>query len=107
MSCKECETVRILLKEHLSEVAVSKSDFALVSYRTRDAESLKSLSDCCRCVCRRLAAFLDRDSRTYSVCPACVLKADWLDPFYLVIYIKPGIFCNLFCFFDRSDAIAS
>ena len=40
------------------------------------------------------------------VCPASVLKTDWLDAFDLIVYVQTSIFCDFLCFFQRSDSIA-
>lgn len=85
---------------------MSKTYFTLVSNRSRDTESLKAFSDRCRRVCRVPALFLDRDRCACDVCPACVLKADRLNAFDLVVNIQSGILCDLLSLFKRSDAIA-
>ena len=45
MACEECEALCVLFKKHLAEVTVTKTNLSLVSYRARDTESLKSLTD--------------------------------------------------------------
>ena len=85
---------------------MSKTYFSLVSNGTRDAESLKTFTDCSSSVCGTAAAFLDRDRSAYRVSPACIFKTDWLDLLYLIVYIQSGILRDLLSFFDRSNAIA-
>ena len=106
MSCEEAEAVGLFLKEHLTEVTMSKTYFSLVSNGTRDTESLKTFTDRSSSICSTAAAFLDRNRSAYCVSPASVLKADWLDLLYLIIYVKASILCDLLSFFDGCDAIA-
>ena len=106
MACKETETVCILFQKHLSQISVSKTNLTLVCYRTRNTECLKALTDSCGSVSSLSAALLDRDGSAYCISPARILKADRLDLLNLSINVKACIFCNLFSFLDRSNAIA-
>ena len=58
VSCEEAEAVGLFLKEHLTEVTMSKTYFSLVSNGTRDTESLKTFTDRSSSVCGTAAAFL-------------------------------------------------
>ena len=87
MTCEEAEAVCVLFQEHLSEVAVSETNFSLVSNGTRDTESLKTFTDRSSSVCSTAAVLLERDRSAYCVSPACVLETDRLDLLYLVVDI--------------------
>ena len=104
VSSQECEALCILFKKHLSKVTMSKTNFSLICNRSRNTERLKSLSDCCCCVCTSL---FDCDSCTYSVSPFCVLKTDWLDSLDHLVNIKTGCFRYFSSFFDGVDSILS
>ena len=106
VACQEAEALGVLLQEHLSKVSMSQTYLTLVSYRTRDTESLQALSDGGGSVGSLAAALLDGDSRAGDVSPACVLKADRLNALDLVVYVQSGVLCNLLCFLERSNAIA-
>ena len=85
---------------------MSKTYLTMVCNGTWNTECLKSLSDCCCCVCCSCASLLDRDSCTYNVCPACILKTDRLNLLNLIVNIKSSVLCDLLSFFDRADTIA-
>ncbi|GFI57165.1 hypothetical protein IMSAG025_00596 [Muribaculaceae bacterium] len=106
MASQEAKALCFFFQKHLSKVTMSKANLTGISNRTRDTESLKALTDCCSSIRSFFAAFLDCDSCAYNICPAGIFKADRLNAFYLVINIKPSIFCDFFSFFDRRDSVA-
>ena len=82
VTCEEAEALGFFAEKHCSEVAVAETNLAVFSYRTRDAECLKTDTDRCSSVSSLGAALLDCDSCAYGVCPLCVFEADGLGFFY-------------------------
>ena len=85
---------------------MSKTYLSVVCNGTRDTECLKTLSDCCSSISGSCASLLDCDRSAYGVSPASVLKTDRLDFLYLIVYVKPSVFCDFLSLFDRADTIA-
>ena len=106
MTCQECETFCIFFQKHLTQVTMSQTYFTLICYRSWNTESLQTFADSCCCFRSFCTAFFDCDCCTCDVCPASVLKTDWLDAFDLIVYVQTSIFCDFLCFFQRSDSIA-
>ncbi|EJW94940.1 membrane protein [gut metagenome] len=77
----------------------------IVSYRTGDAECLKTFTDVLSSLYSVLSLLLERNSRTYNVSPLCVLEADHLGAFALLIRIKTILFANLVSLFNIFDTV--
>ena len=88
VSCEECEAFCLLAKKHCSEVSVTKTNLAVVSYRTRDAECLETETDCLSSLSSVLATFLESDCRADNISPLRVLEADWLGVFAGLVRIE-------------------
>ena len=66
---------------------MSKTYFSVVSNRTWNTESLKTFTDCCSSISSSSTTFLNSDSCTYCVSPACIFKTNWLNLFNLFVNI--------------------
>ena len=99
MTCEECEALCVLLKQHLAEVSVTKTNFSLICNRAGDTESLKTLTDSGSSLGSLLAALLDCDSAAYCVSPLSVLEADRLDLLYKCIDVKTLFLADICTFF--------
>ena len=84
---------------------MTKTNLSLVSYRTRDTESLKSLADSSSSVSSSCAALLDSDSAAYCVSPLSVLEADGLDLLNFMIDVKTLCLADVSTFLDGVDAV--
>ena len=102
---EEAEALCLLGKEHLAQVTMAETYLTVVCYGTRDAEGLKSLTDCCSSVSCVSAVLLDCDCSTYDVSPASILEANGLNALNHVVNIEASVFCNLTSFFDISDTV--
>ncbi len=107
MTCQKCKAVRLLFKEHLAKITMTKANLTSIGHGAGNTECLQALTNRCSSVSRLLAVLLDCDSRAYGICPACVLKTNRLDLLHLLIYIQAGVFCDFLSFFDRRNAIAA
>ena len=84
---------------------MAKTNLSLVSYRTRDTESLKSLTDSSSSVSSSCAALLDSDSAAYCVSPLSVLKADRLNALNELINVKTLSLAYVSTLFDSVDTV--
>ena len=107
MSCKESKALRLVAQKHSSQVAVANTDFAVVSYRTVNAEALQANADSAGSFFSVLYPGLQGNSSTDTVCPADVFKADGLNAFSNFIGIKSGVFADFPALFYRGDAVFS
>src|SRR5574344_826014 len=92
VACEEAEALAVFRKKTCAEIAVSETDFAVISNRTRKTECLESFADSCRSVrtgdSAGFLAFLYSDCRTEHVCPFSIFKADLLCLLADIIRIK-------------------
>ena len=78
----------------------------VVSYRTRDTEGLQTDTDSLGSVSGVLAAFLQRDCRTYYIRPLGVLKTNTLGLLAGQIRIEAVLLANLVSLLDGSDTVS-
>ena len=105
MTCEECETLCIFLKEHLAEVTVTETNLTLISNRTGDTESLEAFADCSSSVSSSCAALLYSDSAAYCVSPLCIFKTDRLDALNELIDIQTLCLTYVSALLDGADAV--
>ena len=105
MACQKGKALGLLTQQSCAQVTVADTNLTVVGNRTGNTEGLQAEADlfcCVSCVCY---AVLDGDCRADNVCPTCVFKADRLNALYHVIYINALFVTNLFCLFNRGDAV--
>ena len=107
MSCKECEALGLLLKEHLAKVAVSETNLTGVGNGSGDTECLESFSDSGCSIGSLAASLLDSDGSTYGVCPLSVFEADGLNALDQMINIKSCVLSDLLSLIDGPDTVLS
>ncbi len=83
-----------LFAKHLAKVTMSKTNFTVISYRTRDTECLQDRSPIASAASGCFCILFDCDSSTYCVSPVCVFETDWLNFFTTFYNIKTSSFCN-------------
>ena len=105
VACEECEAASILREEHSAEVAVAETDLAVVSNRTRYAESLEAFADSLSGISSLRAALLDGDGSTERVSPFCILECDRLEIFYDLIRVDALLVADFLSIFNGSQTI--
>ena len=106
VTCQESETFSFFAQQHSSEVTMADTNLTVVSYRTRDAESLQTDTDSFSSFSSVCATFLDSDCTTYHIRPFCIFKTDRLSFFTRFIRIKSMSFTDSVSFFDIFDAVS-
>ncbi|VDR33850.1 Uncharacterised protein [Alistipes sp. cv1] len=92
---QECEALGLFAQQAGGQVAVSDAHFAIVGYRTLDAESLQADSNRFGCFGCVFATFFKGDRRAYHVSPCRVFEADRLR------LLASGIGVDSLCGADR------
>ena len=102
---QEAEAFRFVGKEHLTEISVTETDFAVFRNGTGDAEGLKSDTDGSSGIRGFLATGLNSYSSADGVSPDSVLKADRLSGTDDLVNVYAFVKSNLFAFIDRGNAV--
>ena len=105
VTCEECEAASVLGEEHSAEVAVAETDLAVVSNRTRYAESLEAFADSLSGISSLRAALLDGDCSTERIRPFCILECDRLQVLYDLIRVDALLVADLLGILDGSKTI--
>ena len=103
---EESEALGLLTEQTGGEVTVTYTYLAVVSHRARDTECLQTDTDSLGSVSGVLAAFLQRDCRTYYIRPFGVLKTNTLGLLAGQIRIEAVLLANLVSLLDGSDTVS-
>jgi len=102
---EEAEALGLLAEQHCAQVAVAKTDLAVVGDGAGDAESLKADADSFGSVGGGLAFLLDGDSAAHGVSPDGVLKSDGLGALDDLFNVDALFKADVAAGFDAFDAI--
>ena len=105
VTSEEGEALSLRREQTCCKATVTDTNLTIVSYRTRDAECLKTFANVLSSFNSVLSLFLQCDSSTYNVSPLSVLKADHLCAFALHVRINAVRFANLVSLFNIFDAV--
>ena len=106
VACQESKALGLLAQQTSCQVTVTDTYLTVVSYRTRDTECLQTDTDSLGSVSGVLAAFLQRDCRTYYIRPFGVLKTNTLGLLAGQIRIEAVLLANLVSLLDGSDTVS-
>ena len=84
---------------------MAETDLAVVSNRTRYAESLEAFADSLSGISSLRAALLDGDGSTERVSPFCILECDRLEIFYDLIRVDALLVADFLSIFNGSQTI--
>jgi len=102
---QKTEAFGLFPQQHRSQIPVPEPDFAVVGYRTGDAEGLQAFANRLRGGSSFAAALLHGNGRTQDISPFGVLKADGLDVGANLVGIKTLRLAELLGFFQVLETI--
>jgi len=84
---------------------VANTNLSVIRNRPLDAERLQAFADYSRRFGRVCNTALDCERRTYDISPACIFKANRLNPFYEIVYVDSLILADFSCLFNGRNPV--